>query len=314
MTAPMGAYALVGMAAVNGACTLAPLSAIIILIELTNEYGMMLPLMFTVVMASFVSRRLNAESIYTEKLKRRGIQAHHGEDMNILRAVKVKHVLRHDEAVILENATFNQLVQLAMEKHRNVIFTLDEGGCYSGAISFQDLKYILSNPRELQHACHVQDFAVELRPARPEDSLDGVIDLFVDSGFDRLPVVQKDGTLAGSIVMGDVIRRYNQEVANRNMALELGARIAAHDEDHTLHIGGDMVVTEMEVPAWMVGRALGDLELRSRHRVSVFVVKEKKEPADTRFVTPGADYVLRAGDVLLVGGKEEAISALEKRR
>jgi len=104
MTVPMGAYALVGMAAVNGACTLAPLSAIIILIELTSEYGMMLPLIVTVVMASYVSRRLNAESIYTEKLKRRGIQIHHGQDMNILRAVKVKHVLRHDEAVILENA------------------------------------------------------------------------------------------------------------------------------------------------------------------------------------------------------------------
>jgi len=200
-----------------------------------------------------------------------------------------------------------------MEKHRNVIFTLSEHGHYTGAISFQDLKYIFSNPRELQHACHVHDFAQEIRPARMEDSLDGVLDCFADTGFDRLAVVQEDGTLAGSIVMGDIIRRYNQEVANRNMALELGARIASHDEDHTLHIGGDMAVTEMEVPAWMVGRALGALALRSKHQVSVFVVKEKQEQTDTRFITPGADYVLRAGDLLLVGGKEEAISALEKQ-
>jgi CIC family chloride channel protein len=313
LTAPSLVYALVGMAAVNGACTLAPLSAIVVLVELTNQYSLILPLMTAVVMASFVARKLSPESIYTEKLARAGIVAHGGEDMNILRAVKVKHVLRHDEAVILENATFNQLVQLAMEKHRNVIFTLSEDGRYTGVMSFQDLKYILSNPQELQHACHVHDFAQEISPVRLEDSLDAVVDRFADTGFDRLPVVQDDGTLAGSIVMGDVIRRYNQEVANRNMALELGARIASHDEDHTLHIGGDMVVTEMEVPAWMVGRALGDLELRSKHLVSVFVVKEKQGLADTRFITPGADYVLRAGDLLLVGGKEEAISALEKQ-
>jgi len=84
ITASTGAYALVGMAAVNGACTLAPLSAIIILLELTDEYNMLLPLMFTVVMATFVSRKLGPESIYTEKLRRRGIRAHHGEDLNRL--------------------------------------------------------------------------------------------------------------------------------------------------------------------------------------------------------------------------------------
>ena len=312
-TAPMGAYALVGMAAVNGACTLAPLSAIIILVELTNEYGMMLPLMFTVVMASFVSRRLNAESIYTEKLKRRGIQTHHGEDMHILRAVKVKHVLRHDEAVISEDASFNQLVQLAMEKRCNVFFTVDEWGGYTGVISFQDLKYVLSNPQELEYACHVQDFVQEVVPAKLDTSLDQVIDCFAETGFDRLPVVQEDGMLVGSIVMGDVIRRYNQEVANRNMAMELGARIAAHDESHTLHIGDDMVVTELETPQWMQGRSLGELNLRSCYRVSVFVVKQKREQGEMRFVTPGGDFVLGAGDVLLLGGKAEAITALEKR-
>ncbi|MBN2316945.1 MAG: chloride channel protein, partial [Sedimentisphaerales bacterium] len=134
-TASVGAYALVGMAAVNGACTLAPLSAIIILFELTNEYGIILPLMFTVVMATFVSRKLSPESIYTEKLRRRGIRAHHGEDLNILRAIAVKDALRHDEASIRETAPFDTLVRLALETRRNVIFTLDEDNQFTGAIS-----------------------------------------------------------------------------------------------------------------------------------------------------------------------------------
>ncbi len=155
ITASTGAYALVGMAAVNGACTLAPLSAIIILFELTNEYGIILPLMFTVVMATFVSRKLSPESIYTEKLRRRGIKAHHGEDLNILRAITVKDVLRHDEATICEESEFDELVRLALETHRNVIFTLDENGRFTGAIHLQDLKYVLSHPKELTHLHHL---------------------------------------------------------------------------------------------------------------------------------------------------------------
>ncbi len=311
-TASTGAYALVGMAAVNAACTLAPLSAIIILIELTNEYAMLVPLMFTVVMATYVSRRLGRESIYTEKLRRRGIQAHHGEDLNILRAIAVKDVLRHDEASIAETAPFEALVRLALKTARNVIFTIDEQSRLTGVISLQDLKHVLSDPNELRHAYHIEDFRVAVRPVLVRQSLDAVVDRFAETGLDRLPVVDAEGRLAGSVIMSDIMRQYSREVASRNLAIELGARIAAHDPSNVLPIGGDSVVAEIEVPAWMVGKKLGELQLRSRYRVSVFIVKEHEEGREPRFVTPSADYTFRAGDTLLAGGTEKDIKTLQQ--
>lgn len=310
MTASPGAYALVGMAAVNGACTLAPLSAIIILVELTNQYAILLPLMFTVVMASFVSRRLSAESIYTEKLHRRGIQAHHGEDLNILRAIAVKDVLRHDEASISEMAPFDALVQLALGTGRNVIFTLDAQGKLTGAISLQDLKHVLSDPDELRQAYHILDFQHLLTPVQVTQSLDSVVDKFAETGLDRLPVVDAEDRLVGSVIMSDIMRQYNREVANRSIAIELGARISAHDKSHTLQIGGGTVVAEIEVPRWMVGKTLGDLQLRSRYHVSVFIVKEQGEGREPQFVTPSAAYAFRAGDTFLLSGSDKDIKAL----
>lgn len=311
-TASTGAYALVGMAAVNAACTLAPLSAIIILIELTNEYAILLPLMFTVVMATYVSRRLGRESIYTEKLRRRGIQAHHGEDLNILRGIAVKDVLRNDEASISETAPFEALVRLALKTARNVIFTLDNHGRLTGVIALQDLKHILSHPDELRHAYHIVDFRVQVTPVPVTQSLDAVVGRFAETELDRLPVVDSEGRLAGSVIMSDIMRQYNREVASRNLAIELGARIAAHDKTHILHIGGDSVVAEIDVPAWMVGKKLGDLQLRRRYRVSVFIVKERTEGREPRFVHPNVDYAFGAGDTLLVGGTEKDITALQK--
>lgn len=311
MTASPGAYALVGMAAVNGACTLAPLSAIIILVELTNEYAILLPLMFTVVMATFVSRKLSAESIYTEKLRRRGIRAHHGEDLNILRAIPVKVVLRNDEASVLETAPFDTLLRLSLEMHRNVIFTLDAAGRFTGVISLQDLKHILSDPNELRHAYHIEDFKQAIVPIRVTQSLDVVVDRFADTGLDRLPVVDDENSLVGSVILSDIMRRYNQEVANRNIAIELGARIAAHDQSQTLHIGGDTIVTEIEVPKWMAGHKLGDLQLRSKYHVSVFIVKERREGRPPSFITPNADYCFRAGDLILISGTAKDIKTAQ---
>ncbi|MFC1764870.1 cation:proton antiporter regulatory subunit [Planctomycetota bacterium] len=62
----------------------------------------------------------------------------------------------------------------------------------------------------------------------------------------------------------------------------------------------------------MVGKTLEELSLRHRFQVSVFVVKEKDERGDVRFVTPSAAYVFRHGDTVLLGGKQENIETLEK--
>ena len=310
ITAPYGAYVLVGMAAVNGACTLAPLSAIIVLVELTDGYSMVLPLMFTVVMATFVSRKLNPESIYTEDLVRRGINVHGGEDLNVLRGIGVEDVIRHDEAHIADDAPFESLVELALSKHRNTIFTVDGTGHYRGVVAMQDLKYALNNMSELEPLHIIADFERQVSPVRQAQSLDLVIDRFAETGFDRLPVVDTEGLLVGSVIMGDIIRCYNREVTNRNLAIELGARIQAHDETHMVSIGGETMVAEVDVPGWMVGRRLGELKLRTRHQVSVFVVKERREGGDPNIVMPGIDYVFRQGDALLLGGKKGDIEAV----
>jgi CIC family chloride channel protein len=261
-------------------------------------------------MASFVSRKLSAESVYTEKLRRRGIQAHHGEDLNILRAIAVKDVLRHDEASISQNAPFDALVRLALQLPRNVIFTLDSASRLKGAILLQDLKYALSHPDELKHAYHITDFELPLTPILATQSLDAVVDCFAETGLDRLPVVDGEGRLVGSVVMSDIMRQYNQEVANRNVAIELGARITAHDAPQALHVGDNTVITEIAVPAWMVGRNLSTLQLRSRYHISVFIVKERNDRGESRFVTPTARYVFRAGDSILVSGTDKDIKAL----
>ncbi len=312
-TAPAVAYALVGMAAVNGACTLAPLSAIVILVELTNEYRMLLPLMFTVGMATFVSRKLSPESIYTEKLRRRGINAHHGEDLNILRGIPVADVLRHDETSIRAADSFDTLVSLALNTRRNVLFALNGQGRYAGVILLQDLKYTFNDPEELKRAYHVLDFVHEVAPVLVTESLDTVVDRFARTGLDRLPVVDAEHRLVGSILASDTMRRYTREVINRNMAIELGARIAAHDSSGILHIGGTTVVTEIEAPPWMIGRKLAELELRARHNVSVFIVRQKQDHQDPRFITPNAAYMFRPGDRLLVGGTDDDIEALRAR-
>lgn len=77
ITAPAGAYALVGMAAVFAAASRATLTSIIIIFELTLDYKIILPLMFSCVVADLITWTLSQDTIYTKKLSKRGINISH---------------------------------------------------------------------------------------------------------------------------------------------------------------------------------------------------------------------------------------------
>jgi chloride channel protein, CIC family len=68
-----GGYALVGMAGATAATTHAPLMAAVMVFELSGDYAIALPLLLVTALATLVSRRLRADSIYAAELRQRGV-------------------------------------------------------------------------------------------------------------------------------------------------------------------------------------------------------------------------------------------------
>ena len=93
VTASPGAYSIVGMGAVVAATTHGPLSAILILFEMTGDYKIILPLMITCIISRLMAGRLLKESIYTFKLIRRGVDIRAGREVNVLKSISVKDVM-----------------------------------------------------------------------------------------------------------------------------------------------------------------------------------------------------------------------------
>ncbi|HZO94247.1 MAG TPA: chloride channel protein [Candidatus Baltobacteraceae bacterium] len=72
-TATPAAYGLVAMAAIFGAAAEAPITAIVIVFEMSGDYTIILPLMIATVIATILGRRLLGSTVYEMKLERRGI-------------------------------------------------------------------------------------------------------------------------------------------------------------------------------------------------------------------------------------------------
>ncbi len=213
--APPGAYALVGMGAVVAGATHAPITAILILFEMTGDYRIILPLMTSCIIATLLATRLSRESIYTLKLARRGVHIRAGQDIDLLRRVPVVDVIRRDAPVVSPNEPLEELMRKFSEAPGSSIYVVDGENHVRGVVSFSELRRVLQDMDTLRNLLVADDITTPRFPSvSAQDTLDTVLKQ-LDLGYrDELPVLD-NGRLVGVVHMEDVISRYRKEVLRR---------------------------------------------------------------------------------------------------
>ncbi len=311
-TAGAGAYALVGMGAIVAAATHAPITAILIIFELTGEYRIILPLMISCIIATLLATRLEPASIYTRKLLRRGIDIHRGRALNVLQHVPVREVMRKDVVTASPDDGLLPLISKFIDYPGSSIFVTDEAGRLDGIITADQIRPVMKDPAALEALVIAEDLYVggEHPTVSPDDSLSDVMK-FLESYRGEVPVLD-DGKLAGVIWPEDVIERYNTEVFMRDMAGGMAQTMRPGSGVQRIRSAGGTVVAELPVPSAFLGQSIADLDVRQRFGVSVLMVKHAQGDGQEGLTpSPSASYVFAEGDVMLVLGPETEIRRLE---
>jgi len=171
-------YAVVGMAAFLAASTHAPLTAILIVYEVTRSYEIMLPLMFTAVIATVVSRLIHAESMYTGKLAQLGVRMGTMIDLSLLRRLTVADVPLERAVTVSSAESAQRLMELTEEHVATDFVVVDAEGRYAGLVTGADLTAALIY-REAIPLLQVSELQRnDLPTVSPDDTLDLVLDKF----------------------------------------------------------------------------------------------------------------------------------------
>lgn len=139
-TARPGAYAMVGMAAVFAAAAQAPISSVLIIFEMTNDYRIMLPLMLAVGVATTFYTLIMDESIYSLKLARRGIQLREGRETHLMDRVSVRSAIQDDFASLPWPPEPEQIREVTARKGFETVVVVDDAGALVGCISHGELR------------------------------------------------------------------------------------------------------------------------------------------------------------------------------
>jgi len=317
-TGSSGAYALVGMGAVAAGAMHAPITSILMIFELTNDYRIILPLMLACIISVLITSRLKKDSIYTLKLSRRGIDLFRGQEINVLRSLPVSKVMTTDCETIHANAPFRQLLDLTVNSAHGSFFVVDHGNRVVGVMSVHDVRKLIYELDDLKPIIVAHDLMEPVRHyCKPTDTLDTVMVAFAKLKADELPVVSDDREqrLIGMVSQTDVIDAYNLAVFKRDAITSMASYMNSTSELKRIRIAEGQELSEMEIPGSFVNSTLQRLALRRRYGVEVILIKQEYDPETREWgnvMAPKADYRFKIGDTVLLMGPQEGIDELAR--
>lgn len=313
MSGAHGAYALVAMGALVSSTIRTPLTSILMIVEMTGDYALILPLVISIIISTALSAYLLKPSVYTLRLLRRNIDLDKGQETNILRSLAVSDVRAPFFETIPPQAPLDDLMTRLAESSYTEFYITDEEERYQGTVTFDRIRSLVAYGADLEGVIVAHDIAqFDLPTVTDADTLDGVMLLFGRHQVNAFPVVEPGtGRLVGVISREHVMDAYNREAARRDLAGEFGNMVNTLTGGQVVQLGDDYAMVEINAPGRFQGRSIRRLQVRSRQGVQILLIRKREHGADQTHFVPTPDYVIQEDDVLLVAGERDSVERIQ---
>ncbi len=311
LTIEIGAYALVGMAAVFSAAARAPLTSMLIVFEMSNDYRLILPLMVAGMVASTFAQWLHPDSIYSLKLTKRGIRFEQGQDLDIMQTVQIEEVMNKTPMTVHNEQSVADLFASFQETHLGGFPVLDSNNEIYGMVTMQDMERTIE---DMERTLYRKD--VNLRDLKvwdvatpdpvtvfPDEPIWSAIRKMGPRDLARLPVVARNNPkqLVGLISRSDIVKAYDVGLMRKQkdqLALERSTLRKVS--------GLDFIEINVEPNCAGTGKRLADMHLpQNTNVVSVLRYGTTLVPDGNTKILPG-DIIT----VLCLSSKKESVRKL----
>lgn len=216
------AYTLVGMGAVAAATLGAPISTVLIIFELTNNYALTMAVMIAVMIATVLLQQFFKPSFFVWQLERRGIDLKGQFEQTLLQNLSVGDLMNDKILTVKPSDPLKEIRLLLRSFNDHKLYMVDEDQHLLGTITLNDLGPLVFDTQQ-DETTYAQDVANTNPPMlTPDDHLAFAEELMDQSGSQIIPVVQ-DGE--SKLLLGAVEQR---DVLNAHTS----ALVRVHDEEH----------------------------------------------------------------------------------
>ncbi|MDO5721225.1 MAG: chloride channel protein [Actinomycetaceae bacterium] len=219
-----GLFGIIGMGAAFAGAARAPIAAVLIIVEMTGQYSLTLPLMLAVVIATFTSRFFTRHTIYTEKLVRRGEQIDDPVNMTLLGRNQARNLMGPVPGTVNAATSLEDAFKEMSAAEVTVLPVVDDEGVFIGCVSSLELASGRLRKPEPQRVrdLHLTTVSVDA------DTLPSIVmQRMLGSHVAGVPVLE-DGRLVGWLSTEDLVeriyRQQRQAIAQREQETSWGSR------------------------------------------------------------------------------------------
>jgi len=205
------AYALVAMGAVVAATTGAPITAILLIFEMTGDYAIVPALMVAVVISTVVARHVEPDNLYTGWLRRRGEQLRHGSDRDVLSELLVADAYEPDAVVVRESEPVHLLLQHLGSRDQSVFPVVDAQSRLVGVLTMIELGAVARGELAKGDVLVASDMVQPSEVVAPDDTLLEAVRRMGVRGIGSLPVVDPTSErVLGVVHRAGILARYER--------------------------------------------------------------------------------------------------------
>lgn len=302
---------LVAMGSMIASTTHAPITAILIVLELTAyNYTLILPLMVTSVVSILFARVLKKESIYEVSLLKKGINIFAGREVNILKSISVRSVMRYDYAILPNTLHLNEIANYVLSRSYSNFLVQDQNQEILGRFSLNKFKEVMLNFESLKDVVIAEDLISDrMSFVQEDDFLDSVMSQFELVDTDELPVMDSSGKkVIGAVWRNDVIKSYNYELLKAEMASEVVGKFRTVEKIKMVEVLPGHSMAEIPVPKPLVGKTPVSSQVRNRYGTEIILVRKP----DNTTLFPSGEYLFQREDRILLFGANDKIQRIQK--
>ena len=208
---PLINFTLVGMAGVMAGVMKAPLTSIFLIAELSNGYGLFIPLMIVTSVSFVIGYYFDPYSIYTKKLEQSGELLTHNKDHSVMVFLNLRELMETDFYELDQDATLGDVVSLISKVKRNIFPVVRDDGALMGIVQLDDLRSDMFDTGK--YKTPIETYMIPPPDTiLPHEQIQSVLDKFEGSKAWMLPVVDKNMKYQGFISKSRILAAYRQQL------------------------------------------------------------------------------------------------------
>ena len=293
------AFAIAGMAALMAGVVRSPITAIMLVFELTNDYRLILPIMLATVVSVFVAEHIHKLGIYMDGLQRAGVFLTPGREIDLMQGVTVEEAMLKPPPILLTSASLTEFRDAMRRQRLSSSCVVDEHNQLVGFVTLSDLQrhYQPDSDQELT----VGDICTrEVITVYPDDVLWTAIRLMNIHDIGRLPVIKRNTReVVGLVRRNGIMQAYNIAITRKMADQHVAERIRLN-----ALTGGHAFEFSLPASSRLVNQAIKDIQWPPDSVVASITRNGK-------FLIPNGDSVLAADDLLTIVADPELTAELK---